>query len=155
MHTLALFKFLGRISADYRHRGYIFYHNTAATDNCPAPDAATAGQNKDIGRQPYIIFDNDAVILLLPIRRINVVGSCDYFRIMAYNDVATDGKRVAQVEFVCLDGRIPPTSRFLLAFFARDMGMMAPSPIVAPFFRARYRAYLYFHCCFQRTSKPA
>lgn len=42
-------------------------------------------------------------------------------------------------------------TKFLFADFARVIGIITPSPIMAPFFRAILRAFSYLRFCFHLT----
>lgn len=71
--ALTLLELLGWVAADNRHWGDILDDNAAtANDGSPADTAAT-GQNEDVGGYPDVILDDNAVMLVLPIRRIDVV----------------------------------------------------------------------------------
>lgn len=45
-------------------------------------------------------------------------------------------------------------TKFLFADFARVIGIITPSPIMAPFFRAILRAFSYLRFCFHLTTSP-
>ena len=77
--TSPLLKFMCRVATHHRHLLHIFDHNRAATNHSTATYMPARGKNQDIGGNPGIIVDGDAVVFMFPFGRIDVMGSGNYF----------------------------------------------------------------------------